>query len=216
MKNKLQISLQDIEAAEWFCKAIKKCPQENIEHCIFISLSKDHRCLNCEVALFKQEVAVRAQPFLEAWKRLMALTTFSVEDRRLALFHVFIGLGALYSLNNKMVPVITDAAIQEVSKKAREDQVGFLNEVISDLRGLGYDWYNNFYTAWSDLQMIDRIWLNHILLLKIFLEAIKLQPRPDPKKSKNPIPDWASEEEKKQLTDEVLGFIREEVKKKKK
>lgn len=217
MKKKLQISQRDIEAAEWFCRAIKKCRQENIEKCILLppNPNKDYHCLNCEVFSFKLELISDARPFWEAWKKLMALSTFSAKDRRLALFHIFIGLGALYSLNQKKVPVITDVLVQEISKKAREDHVGFLNEIINDLKSLGYEWYDNFYTAWNNLQLIDRIWSNHILLLKIFFEAIKLQPRPDPKKSKEPIPNWSSEEEKKQLTDDILEFLKEEFKKKK-
>lgn len=220
----LDIKPEDIQIAEKFRQALRDCRFQDRENCFFRLPIGDFPCLNCPIASFKVDLIEKAPAFLETWKRLLIANTSAGQIRFCAVFHLLFGLGALYSVNRKRAPEITDSLIRGINKKIERDKIGFLNEIVDDLKNLGAEWYEKFWSSHQSLtetfppDLSETIWLNNILLLKVFLEGMRqdlTDKISDGSLTNGSIEDWKSEREKEEFFDNVLKFLKKEREKKK-
>ena len=218
MTHNFKVTPKDIKLAERFCAAIDKCPfATSRTNCVLIGPMEEGPCKDCLVNNFKAGLITRAQPFCVLWQNFLSRGV-PPRDWNKAIYHLFFGLGVIHSLNKEEVPPISAALVNEINTRATKSIAAFIDETKDDLKSLGSDWYERFYYIWQKSGSDDNIWFGNIVLLKVFLEAIALsssQKIPDPKKSKEPIEPWKSEQEKHELFDTVLEFIKEEARKKK-
>jgi hypothetical protein len=222
MGSNFKITARDMAVAEKLCEAIEECPVDT-ENCIFIMPTRNGPCSNCPIMDFKTELLTVAEPFIAGWQGILEANAPTTEDKIRAVWHLFIGLGALYSANGKRIPRISEAFIEEIHTMIHQKRIGYLDEAISDLKSLSGEWYERLWSSWRWLNFPnDVIWIDNVLMLKTFLEAMKLdqreaeeRQRPNPKKSKEPIKPWASEQDKKDFSDSIENWRRQEAKKKK-
>lgn len=198
MECDFKIRQEDIWLAKKFIKALDDCYSQNQYNCFSDFAAQRSDCLKCPLSKFKAEIYLQAKPFWDGHHRLAVFYIKDPHEKYLALRHFLFGLAAMYSANQEIIPAVSGELIQEISQWVQNDSLSAIREIISDLNNLNFEWYKGFYSmCYYELRLPTQLWVDNILLLKVFLEAI-----------------WRSGNKNEELFNEISRFLEQERKKK--